>query len=146
VKIDGTKSKFPRRDHRTAAFAKNGRAWKIRASAITSAFRCRPTACRPHVVCVEVSQGRPSRLHPVRCPGGGAMEIRPIFDEWLRRRATVSYGILCQPSARLPICIRGGECDLQDQAMALWPRRRRFEEHSPAVKDKHMDRWSSDDS
>ena len=37
-----------------------------------------------------------------------------------------------------PICDQGGECDLQDQAMAYGFDRGRFEENKRAVKDKYM--------
>ncbi len=37
-----------------------------------------------------------------------------------------------------PICDQGGECDLQDQAMAFGTDRSRFEENKRAVDDKHM--------
>jgi len=37
-----------------------------------------------------------------------------------------------------PICDQGGECDLQDQAMAYGTDRSRFEDNKRAVEDKHM--------
>jgi NADH-quinone oxidoreductase subunit G len=37
-----------------------------------------------------------------------------------------------------PICDQGGECELQDLADGLWPRRLRFAERKRVVKDKDI--------
>ena len=41
-----------------------------------------------------------------------------------------------------PICDQGGECDLQDQAVAYGMDHSRYREEKRAVKDKYWARWS----
>jgi len=45
---------------------------------------------------------------------------------------------LLSTSAGLPICDQGGECDLQDQAMAFGVDSSRYHENKRAVEDKYI--------
>ena len=66
------------------------------------------------------------------------MVIRTNSDLVKRAREGVMEFLLINHPLDCPICDQGGECDLQDQAMAYGRGQNRFEENKRAVKDKNL--------
>ena len=87
---------------------------------------------------VEVSPGPPKPAASCAVPVGEGMEIKTDSEMVKKARNGVMEFLLINHPLDCPICDQGGECDLQDQAMAYGFDRSRFEEHKRAVKDKHM--------
>ena len=87
---------------------------------------------------VEVSPGPPRPAASCALPVGEGMEIKTDSEMVQKARNGVMEFLLINHPLDCPICDQGGECDLQDQAMAYGFDRSRFEENKRAVKDKHM--------
>ena len=87
---------------------------------------------------VEVSPGPPKPAASCALPVGEGMEIKTDTEMVRKARNGVMEFLLINHPLDCPICDQGGECDLQDQAMAYGFDRSRFEENKRAVKDKHM--------
>ncbi len=93
---------------------------------------------------VEVKGGRRSR----RPPAPGRADCVPARTASCRRADQVADGeegargvmefLLINHPLDCPICDQGGECDLQDQAMAYGVDRSRFAENKRAVEDKYI--------
>ncbi len=66
------------------------------------------------------------------------MKIKTNSDMVVKARKGVMEFLLINHPLDCPICDQGGECDLQDQAMAYGKGLSRFVESKRAVKDKHL--------
>ncbi|MBS28726.1 MAG: NADH-quinone oxidoreductase subunit G [Alphaproteobacteria bacterium] len=87
---------------------------------------------------VEVSPGPPKPAASCALPINEGMEIKTDTEMVRNARNGVMEFLLINHPLDCPICDQGGECDLQDQAMAYGRDGSRFHEHKRAVKDKHM--------
>ena len=79
--------------------------------------------------------------HPIAScavPVSEGMEIDTTSEVAKKARAGVMEFLLINHPLDCPICDQGGECDLQDQAMAYGRSYGRFEEQKRAVADKNM--------
>ena len=91
--------------------------------------------CRMCLVDVEKS---PKPVASCAMPVGEGMVVHTKSDRANKARAGVMEFLLVNHPLDCPICDQGGECDLQDQAMAYGFDRGRFNENKRAVKDKYM--------
>ena len=87
---------------------------------------------------VEVASGPPKPAASCALPVTDGMEIKTDSEMVKKARNGVMEFLLINHPLDCPICDQGGECDLQDQAMAYGRDGSRFEENKRAVKDKHM--------
>jgi NADH-quinone oxidoreductase subunit G len=71
-------------------------------------------------------------------PVGEGMVIKTDTDKVKKARNGVMEFLLINHPLDCPICDQGGECDLQDQAMAYGFDRSRYEENKRAVSEKYM--------
>src|SRR5215216_382303 len=71
-------------------------------------------------------------------PNGEAPEIRTDTPMVKKAREGVMEFLLINHPLDCPICDQGGECDLQDQAIAYGRSFSRFEENKRAIDDKYM--------
>lgn len=91
---------------------------------------------------VEIRSPDPKRPLPPKPVASCAMGLTPgleIYTETpmvTKARAGVMEMLLANHPLDCPICDQGGECDLQDQAMAFGKDRGRFYEQKRAVEDK----------
>ena len=67
---------------------------------------------------VEMEPGRRSRLASCAMPAGDGMEVLTNTPMVQKARNGVMEFLLINHPLDCPICDQGGECDLQDQAMA----------------------------
>ncbi|KCZ56604.1 NADH dehydrogenase subunit G [Hyphomonas beringensis] len=89
-------------------------------------------APKPIASCAQtVGDMRPNR-------DGSAPNIRTKGDYVDKARNGVMEFLLINHPLDCPICDQGGECDLQDQAMAYGRAGSRYEENKRAVEDKYM--------
>ncbi|MEH6753982.1 MAG: NADH-quinone oxidoreductase subunit NuoG [Alphaproteobacteria bacterium] len=87
---------------------------------------------------VEVAPGPPKPAASCALPVADGMAIKTDSEMVKMARNGVMEFLLINHPLDCPICDQGGECDLQDQAMAYGRDGSRFEENKRAVKDKHM--------
>ncbi|MEQ9488324.1 MAG: NADH-quinone oxidoreductase subunit NuoG [Alphaproteobacteria bacterium] len=87
---------------------------------------------------VEVKPGPPKPAASCALPAGDGMEVFTESDMVKKARNGVMEFLLVNHPLDCPICDQGGECDLQDQAMAYGRDGSRFAENKRAVKDKYM--------
>ncbi len=87
---------------------------------------------------VEVAPGPPKPAASCALPVADGMTIKTDSEMVQKARNGVMEFLLINHPLDCPICDQGGECDLQDQAMAYGRDGSRFEENKRAVKDKHM--------
>jgi len=87
---------------------------------------------------VEVSPGPPKPAASCALPVGEGMAIKTDSEMVRKARNGVMEFLLINHPLDCPICDQGGECDLQDQAMAYGFDHSRFAENKRAVKDKNM--------
>ena len=66
------------------------------------------------------------------------MKIKTNSEMVVKARKGVMEFLLINHPLDCPICDQGGECDLQDQAMAYGSGISRFVEQKRAVKDKNL--------
>ena len=71
-------------------------------------------------------------------PVAEGMKIKTNSEMVVKARKGVMEFLLINHPLDCPICDQGGECDLQDQAMAYGKGLSRFVESKRAVKDKHL--------
>ena len=71
-------------------------------------------------------------------PVGEGMIIRTNTEMVKKAREGVMEFLLINHPLDCPICDQGGECDLQDQAMAYGFDKSRYLENKRAVKDKYL--------
>ena len=87
---------------------------------------------------VEVSPGPPKPQASCALPVSDGMEIKTDSDMVRKARNGVMEFLLINHPLDCPICDQGGECDLQDQAVAYGHEGSRYEENKRAVKEKYM--------
>ncbi len=87
---------------------------------------------------VEVKPGPPKPAASCALPVGQNMEIFTDTPMVEKARKGVMEFLLINHPLDCPICDQGGECDLQDQAVAFGSGSSRFDENKRAVKDKYM--------
>ena len=91
--------------------------------------------CRMCLVDVEKS---PKPVASCAMPVNEGMVVHTKSERANKARGGVMEFLLINHPLDCPICDQGGECDLQDQAMAYGFDRGRFSENKRAVKDKYM--------
>jgi NADH-quinone oxidoreductase subunit G len=91
--------------------------------------------CRMCLVEVEKS---PKPVASCAMPVAEGMVVHTRSEKANKARAGVMEFLLINHPLDCPICDQGGECDLQDQAVAYGPDRGRYHEHKRAVRDKYM--------
>ena len=91
--------------------------------------------CRMCLVEVERS---PKPIASCAMPVGDGMVVYTNSEKAVKARKGVMEFLLINHPLDCPICDQGGECDLQDQAMAYGFDRGRFEENKRAVRDKNF--------
>src|SRR3954467_14634064 len=87
---------------------------------------------------VEVAPGPPKPQASCALPAADGQAIRTDTAMVKKAREGVMEFLLINHPLDCPICDQGGECDLQDQAMAYGFDRGRFEENKRAVRDKNF--------
>jgi NADH-quinone oxidoreductase subunit G len=87
---------------------------------------------------VEVAPGPPKPQASCALPAADGQAIRTDTAMVKKAREGVMEFLLINHPLDCPICDQGGECDLQDQAMAYGRSDSRFDENKRAVEDKYM--------
>ena len=87
---------------------------------------------------VEVKPGPPKPQASCALPATDGQEIRTDSPMVKLAREGVMEFLLINHPLDCPICDQGGECDLQDQAMAYGRGASRYEENKRAVTEKYM--------
>ncbi len=87
---------------------------------------------------VEVKPGPPKPQASCALPAGDGQEIRTDTPMVKKAREGVMEFLLINHPLDCPICDQGGECDLQDQAVAYGRGGSRYEENKRAVTEKNM--------
>src|SRR3712207_3649149 len=87
---------------------------------------------------VEVKPGPPKPQASCALPAAEGMEITTNSPMVKKAREGVMEFLLINHPLDCPICDQGGECDLQDQAMAYGIDTSRFHENKRAVEDKYI--------
>lgn len=87
---------------------------------------------------VEVAPGPPKPQASCALPAADGQTIRTGTAMVKKAREGVMEFLLINHPLDCPICDQGGECDLQDQAMAYGRGFSRFEENKRAIDDKYM--------
>ncbi len=94
-----------------------------------------PANCR---MCLVELEGAPKPVASCAMACGDNMVVKTNSDKVKRGRKGVMEMMLINHPLDCPICDQGGECDLQDQAVAYGFDRSRYDENKRAVKDKYM--------
>ncbi len=87
---------------------------------------------------VEVKPGPPKPQASCALPAAEGQEIRTDSPMVKKAREGVMEFLLINHPLDCPICDQGGECDLQDQAVAYGRGGSRYEENKRAVTEKYM--------
>lgn len=87
---------------------------------------------------VQVEGGPPKPVASCAMPAAENMVIHTNTPMVQKAREGVMEFLLINHPLDCPICDQGGECDLQDQAMAYGRGRSKYEEHKRAVPQKYM--------
>jgi len=87
---------------------------------------------------VEVAPGPPKPQASCALPAADGQAIRTDTPMVKKAREGVMEFLLINHPLDCPICDQGGECDLQDQAMAYGRSFSRFDENKRAIDDKYM--------
>jgi NADH-quinone oxidoreductase subunit G len=87
---------------------------------------------------VEVAPGPPKPQASCALPAADGQTIRTDTAMVKKAREGVMEFLLINHPLDCPICDQGGECDLQDQAMAYGRPFSRFDENKRAIDDKYM--------
>jgi NADH-quinone oxidoreductase subunit G len=87
---------------------------------------------------VEVKPGPPKPQASCALPAADNQEVFTDSEMVKKARHGVMEFLLINHPLDCPICDQGGECDLQDQAMAYGHHSSRYTENKRAVEDKHM--------
>jgi NADH-quinone oxidoreductase subunit G len=95
-----------------------------------------PANCR--MCLVEVEGGPPKPVASCAMACGEGMVVKTESEMVKKARKGVMEMLLINHPLDCPICDQGGECDLQDQAMAYGYDRSRYHENKRAVKDKYL--------
>ncbi len=94
-----------------------------------------PANCR---MCLVDLEGAPKPVASCAMACGDNMVVRTNSDRTKKARKGVMEMMLINHPLDCPICDQGGECDLQDQAVAYGFDRSRYDENKRAVRDKYM--------
>ncbi len=89
-------------------------------------------------MCLVEMERSPKLIASCAMPAAEGMVIRTDTPVVRKARKGVMEFLLINHPLDCPICDQGGECDLQDQAMAYGFDRSRYLENKRAVKDKYM--------
>ncbi len=89
-------------------------------------------------MCLVEMERSPKPIASCAMPAGDGMVIRTDTPTVRKARRGVMEFLLINHPLDCPICDQGGECDLQDQAMAYGYDRGRYNENKLAVEDKYM--------
>jgi NADH-quinone oxidoreductase subunit G len=89
-------------------------------------------------MCLVEMERSPKPIASCSMPVADGMVIHTDTPAVRKARQGVMEFLLINHPLDCPICDQGGECDLQDQAMAYGFERSRFEENKRAVPDKYM--------
>ena len=95
-----------------------------------------PANCRMCLVEIEGGPPKPAASCAMAC--GDNMVIKTDSEMVKKARKGVMEMLLINHPLDCPICDQGGECDLQDQAVAYGFDRSRFAENKRAVPDKEL--------
>ena len=95
-----------------------------------------PANCR--MCLVEVEGGPPKPVASCAMACGEGMIVKTESEMVKKARKGVMEMLLINHPLDCPICDQGGECDLQDQAVAYGSDRSRYHENKRAVKDKYL--------
>jgi NADH-quinone oxidoreductase subunit G len=87
---------------------------------------------------VEVKPGPPKPQASCALPATEGQEIRTDSEMVKKAREGVMEFLLINHPLDCPICDQGGECDLQDQAMAYGRGASRYDENKRAVTERYM--------
>src|SRR6476659_4923376 len=87
---------------------------------------------------VEVKPGPPKPQASCALPAADGQEVRTDSPMVKKAREGVMEFLLINHPLDCPICDQGGECDLQDQAMAFGRGHSRYDENKRAVTEKYM--------
>ena len=94
-----------------------------------------PANCR---MCLVEMERSPKPIASCAMPCNDGMVISTNSEMVHKARKGVMEFLLINHPLDCPICDQGGECDLQDQAMAYGFDRSRFQENKRAVKEKYL--------
>ncbi len=94
-----------------------------------------PANCR---MCLVEMERSPKPVASCAMPAADGMVIRTDTEMVHKARRGVMEFLLINHPLDCPICDQGGECDLQDQAMAYGFDRSRYQEAKRAVKEKYL--------
>jgi NADH-quinone oxidoreductase subunit G len=89
-------------------------------------------------MCLVAMKGAPKPVASCAMPAAEGMVIYTNTPEVHKMRKGVMEFLLINHPLDCPICDQGGECDLQDEAMAYGFDRGRFAENKRAVREKYM--------
>ncbi len=89
-------------------------------------------------MCLVEMERAPKPVASCAMPVGEGMVITTNSEKVRKMRRSVMEFLLINHPLDCPICDQGGECDLQDQAMAYGGDRGRYAEAKRAVKDKYF--------
>ena len=87
---------------------------------------------------VEVKPGPPKPQASCALPAADKMEVMTNTPMVKKAREGVMEFLLINHPLDCPICDQGGECDLQDEAMAYGTGLSRYNDHKRAVEEKYM--------
>jgi len=87
-------------------------------------------------MCLVEMERAPKLIASCAMPAGDGMVIHTDNERVRKARENVMEMLLINHPLDCPICDQGGECDLQDQAMAYGGDRGRYNEEKRAVKEK----------
>ncbi|MGB8840260.1 MAG: NADH-quinone oxidoreductase subunit NuoG [Aliidongia sp.] len=89
-------------------------------------------------MCLVEMEKSPKPIASCAMPVGEGMVIHTNSEKAKKARKGVMEFLLINHPLDCPICDQGGECDLQDEAVAYGFDRGRFQENKRAVKDKNL--------
>jgi NADH-quinone oxidoreductase subunit G len=89
-------------------------------------------------MCLVEMEKSPKPIASCAMPAGDGMVIHTNTETVKKAREGVMEFLLINHPLDCPICDQGGECDLQDQAMAYGRGLSRFHENKRAVEEKYM--------
>ena len=89
---------------------------------------------------IDMGNGRPAPKLQTSCSMDAVegMKVETMNEKVKDAKELVMEYLLINHPLDCPICDQGGECDLQDQAMAYGFDRSRFQENKRAVADKNL--------
>ena len=89
-------------------------------------------------MCLVEMEKAPKPVASCAMPAADGQVVHTLSEKTKKARAGVMEFLLINHPLDCPICDQGGECDLQDQAVAYGKGFSRFDENKRAVTEKHM--------